>query len=146
MEGIINEREKAKVGLITGDFLDVILSKREILTDGQIVSVALDILLGGYETTSTLIALIVYFLGHVPKAFQTLKVSMSNSLSLFLMIKYHQIIKVFLSFLLPLSINFNDIQEEHEAVRKSKQVGEPLDLEDYKKMEFTKNVRYIKHC
>ncbi|KAF9666325.1 hypothetical protein SADUNF_Sadunf16G0217900 [Salix dunnii] len=105
MKGIINEREKEKVGLIRGDFLDVILSKREILTDGQIVSVALDILLGGYETTSTLIALIVYFLGHVPKAFQTLK-------------------------------------EEHEAVRKSKQVGEPLDLEDYKKMEFTKNVIY----
>ncbi|KAJ6302102.1 hypothetical protein OIU77_016237 [Salix suchowensis] len=74
MKGIINEREKEKVGLIRGDFLDVILSKREILTDGQIVSVALDILLGGYETTSTLIALIVYFLGHVPKAFQTLKV------------------------------------------------------------------------
>uniref|UniRef100_A0A6N2K3U5 Cytochrome P450 n=1 Tax=Salix viminalis TaxID=40686 RepID=A0A6N2K3U5_SALVM len=96
MKGIINEREKEKVGLIRGDFLDVILSKREILTDGQIVSVALDILLGGYETTSTLIALIVYFLGH----------------------------------------------EEHEAVRKSKQVGEPLDLEDYKKMEFTKNVIY----
>ncbi|KAJ6754341.1 CYTOCHROME P450 26 [Salix purpurea] len=71
----------------------------------KIVSVALDILLGGYETTSTLIALIVYFLGHVPKAFQTLK-------------------------------------EEHEAVRKSKQVGEPLDLEDYKRMEFTKNVIY----
>ncbi|KAG6790066.1 hypothetical protein POTOM_006212 [Populus tomentosa] len=74
MKGIINEREKEKVGLISGDFLDVILSKRGILTDEQIVSVALDILLGGYETTSILVALIVYFLGHVPKAFQTLKV------------------------------------------------------------------------
>jgi len=81
MKGIINEREKEKVGLISGDFLDVILSKRGILTDGQIVSVALDILLGGYETTSTLIALIVYFLGHVPKAFQTLKVCLTHCLS-----------------------------------------------------------------
>ncbi|XP_061962946.1 cytochrome P450 724B1 [Populus nigra] len=105
MKGIINEREKEKVGLISGDFLDVILSKRGILTDGQIVSVALDILLGGYETTSTLVALIVYFLGHVPKAFQTLK-------------------------------------EEHDAIRKSKQAGEPLDMEDYRKMDFTKNVIY----
>ncbi|CAK7328175.1 unnamed protein product [Dovyalis caffra] len=103
MRVIIKEREKRNAGLIKADFLDVILSKREALTDEQIVSVALDILLGGYETTSTLIALIVYFLGHAPKAFQTLK-------------------------------------EEHEAIRKSKQVGEPLYLGDYKKMEFTNNV------
>lgn len=32
------------------------------------------------------------------------------------------------------------IQEEHQAIRKSKEGGEPLNWEDYQKMEFTSNV------
>lgn len=80
---IIKKREKGNV--VVGnkgseDFLDVILSKQK-LSDEEMVSIVLDILLGGYETTSTLMALIVYFLGHSPNAFQTLKVSISPSLS-----------------------------------------------------------------
>lgn len=64
------------MGLAKGDFLDVILSKQR-LSNEEIVSIVLDILLGGYETTSTLIGLIVYFLGHAPDAFENLKVSLS---------------------------------------------------------------------
>ncbi|KAH7577275.1 hypothetical protein JRO89_XS01G0230700 [Xanthoceras sorbifolium] len=101
---IIKEREKGTVEVREGDFLDVILSKGG-MSNEEIVSIVLDILLGGYETTATLIALIVYFLGHAPIAFQTLK-------------------------------------EEHQAIRKNKKVGEPLNWEDYQKMEFTCNVIY----
>eukprot|EP00257_Ricinus_communis_P020315 XP_015579520.1 cytochrome P450 724B1 [Ricinus communis] len=100
---IIKERELNKtVGLTKGDFLDMILSKRR-LTEEETVSIVLDILLGGYETTATLISLIVYFLGHAPAAFQSLK-------------------------------------KEHEAIRKGKEEGKPLNWEDYQKMEFTQNV------
>lgn len=72
----MKERERGNVELIIRkeDFLDVILSNKN-LNNEEMVSVVLDILLGGYETTSTLIALIVYFLSHSPNAFQTLKVS-----------------------------------------------------------------------
>lgn len=63
-------------------FLDVILAKQN-LTDEEKVSVVLDILQGGYETTATLLALIVYFPGHEPNAFDKLKVlPMSIDLSL----------------------------------------------------------------
>ncbi|TXG54752.1 hypothetical protein EZV62_020008 [Acer yangbiense] len=104
---IIKEREKGSVDEVLireGDFLDVILSKGGLM-DEEIVSIVLDILLGGYETTATLISLIVYFLGHSPIAFQTLK-------------------------------------EEHQAIRKIKKDGEPLNWEDYQKMDFTSNVIY----
>ncbi|KAF2308434.1 hypothetical protein GH714_009621 [Hevea brasiliensis] len=73
------------------------------LSDDETVSIVLDILLGGYETTSTIISLVVYFLGHAPAAFESLK-------------------------------------KEHEAIRRSKEDGKPLDWEDYQKMEFTNNV------
>lgn len=56
-----------------GDFLDVILKKRS-LSEEETVSIVLDIMLGGYETTATLLALIVYFLAHAPAVFQKLKV------------------------------------------------------------------------
>lgn len=90
---IIKEREKEINAGLKVDFLDVILSKRR-LTDEETVSIVLDILLGGYETTSTLISLIVYFLGHAPAAFETLKVF------LFLYIylcSYYRPPKIFLS-------------------------------------------------
>ncbi|PKI79129.1 hypothetical protein CRG98_000421 [Punica granatum] len=89
-----------------GDFLDVIMGKegsRWGLSDEEQVSIVLDILLGGYETTATLMSLLVYFLAQYPIALQTLK-------------------------------------EEHQAIRRSKQDGEPLNWEDYNQMQFTYNV------
>lgn len=56
-----------------GDFLDVLLSN-DNLCDEERVSLVLDLLLGGYETTSVLISLSVYFLGLSPLALQQLKV------------------------------------------------------------------------
>lgn len=76
---IIKERKKEKLGLEEGDFLDIILSKGS-LSDEETVSIVLDILLGGYETTATLMALIVYFLAHAPDALEKLKVTLSLSL------------------------------------------------------------------
>lgn len=79
MREIIKEKEKEMNVEIARkeDFLDVILSKRR-LSDDETVSIVLDILLGGYETTSTLISLIVYFLAHSPVAFESLKVVLSS--------------------------------------------------------------------
>ncbi|GLU11364.1 hypothetical protein SLE2022_281170 [Rubroshorea leprosula] len=99
---IIKERHKRNMGMEKGDFLDVILSKWR-LSDTEIISIVLDILLGGYETTATLLALIVYFLAQSPNAFENLK-------------------------------------EEHHAIRKSKEEGQSLTWKDYQKMEFTYNV------
>ncbi|XP_022133522.1 cytochrome P450 724B1 [Momordica charantia] len=61
-------RERKRRGMVVGadeDFLQVIMSNWK-LNDEEIVSVVLDILLGGYETTATLMGLIVYFLAHSP--------------------------------------------------------------------------------
>ncbi|KAJ4841397.1 hypothetical protein Tsubulata_033432 [Turnera subulata] len=99
---IIRQRGKEDMRLSKGDFLDVILSNNKLSHD-EIVSIVLDILFGGYETTSTLIPLIVYFLAQEPTVLQTFK-------------------------------------DEHETIRKSKTDGKPLDLDDYRKMEFTQNV------
>ncbi|XP_021890319.1 cytochrome P450 724B1 isoform X1 [Carica papaya] len=75
VRGVMRERE-GKMDLMElrrkEDFLDVLMSKRK-LSDEETVSIVLDILLGGYETTATLLALIVYFLAQSPNAFQTLK-------------------------------------------------------------------------
>ncbi|XVF22774.1 hypothetical protein REPUB_Repub12eG0200100 [Reevesia pubescens] len=62
---IIKERKKKELGLGKGDFLDVILAK-ESLSDEETVSIVLDMLLAGYETTATLMAMIVYFLTLAP--------------------------------------------------------------------------------
>ncbi|XVF60173.1 hypothetical protein PTKIN_Ptkin08bG0023100 [Pterospermum kingtungense] len=102
---IMKERKKVKLGIAKKDFLDVILSKESTLSDEETVSIMLDMLLGGYETTATLMALIVYFLAHAPNALEHLK-------------------------------------QEHNAIRKNKEEGEPLSWEDYRKMEFTMNVVY----
>ncbi|XP_004306391.1 PREDICTED: cytochrome P450 724B1-like [Fragaria vesca subsp. vesca] len=74
MEGRRKRRsgELEELGEGEGDFLDAILSKQS-LNDDEIVSIVLDIMLGGYETTSTLMALIVYFLHHSPIALAKLK-------------------------------------------------------------------------
>ncbi|PON44230.1 Cytochrome P450 [Parasponia andersonii] len=55
------------------DFLEILLSV-DTLSEDEKVSFVLDSLLGGYETTSLLMALVVYFLAHSPSALQQLKV------------------------------------------------------------------------
>lgn len=62
VKGIIKERRSAGSWNKQGDFLDVLLSSNE-LSDEEKVSFVLDSLLGGYETTSLLISMVVYFLG-----------------------------------------------------------------------------------
>ncbi|KAG2572751.1 hypothetical protein PVAP13_7KG200600 [Panicum virgatum] len=61
VKGIIEER-RSPGSCKKGDFLDVLLSSNE-LSDDEKVSFVLDSLLGGYETTSLLISMVVYFLG-----------------------------------------------------------------------------------
>lgn len=55
-----------------GDFLDVLLSISN-LSEEEKVSFVLDALLGGYETTSLLMSMAVYFLGQSPTALEQLK-------------------------------------------------------------------------
>lgn len=61
VKGIIEERRKTG-SCKKDDFLNVLLSTNE-LSDEEKVSFVLDSLLGGYETTSLLISMVVYFLG-----------------------------------------------------------------------------------
>jgi cytochrome P450 family 724 subfamily B polypeptide 1 len=61
VKGIIEERRKTGSSK-KDDFLHVLLSTNE-LSDEEKVSFVLDSLLGGYETTSLLISMVVYFLG-----------------------------------------------------------------------------------
>lgn len=74
-EMIKERRRKNKLGGYNnkGDFLEEIIMKDE-LNDGEIVSVVLDLLLAGYETTSGLLALLLYFLALSPSALHQLKV------------------------------------------------------------------------
>ncbi|KAK9037296.1 hypothetical protein V6N11_022215 [Hibiscus sabdariffa] len=72
VRGIIKERQKEQSRHGKGDFLDAVLSK-ESLSDEETVSVVLDLLLAGYETTATLTSLIVYFLALYPNVLQHLK-------------------------------------------------------------------------
>ncbi|KAK2413697.1 cytochrome P450, family 724, subfamily A, polypeptide [Trifolium repens] len=55
-----------------GDLLNLILSKQN-LSDEERVSIVLDLLFGGYETTSKLLSMIVYFLDGAPNALERLK-------------------------------------------------------------------------
>ncbi|PSS30192.1 Cytochrome P450 724B1 isoform 2 [Actinidia chinensis var. chinensis] len=72
LEKIVKEREKTRE--VKGDFLDEMQLKGN-LSDEEKVSVALDILLAGYETTSGLLALVVYFIAQSPACvLQQLKV------------------------------------------------------------------------
>ncbi|XP_077252078.1 cytochrome P450, family 724, subfamily A, polypeptide 1 [Tasmannia lanceolata] len=70
---MVDERRKMVEGQEKGDFLDVLLSNTS-LSDEEKVSLVLDLLLGGYETTSLLMALAVYFLERSPPALEQLKV------------------------------------------------------------------------
>ncbi|KAM7271056.1 hypothetical protein ACFE04_030270 [Oxalis oulophora] len=59
------------------DFLDILLSI-DNLSEDEKVSFVLDSLLGGYETTSLLMAMVVYFLGQSSIAFDQLKKEHEN--------------------------------------------------------------------
>ncbi|XP_073059835.1 cytochrome P450 724B1-like [Primulina eburnea] len=72
-EMIIKRREKNNIVNEEGDFLDELLRGKVWLSDEERVSILLDLLLAGYETTSGLMALVVYFLSQAPQALQTLQ-------------------------------------------------------------------------
>ncbi|KAJ0971366.1 hypothetical protein J5N97_019325 [Dioscorea zingiberensis] len=71
---LIDQREKGEHKVIEGrlDFLDILLAHKN-LSRKERVSLVLDILFGGYETTSSLISIIVRFLSDNPKALHALK-------------------------------------------------------------------------
>lgn len=68
-----NEEQEMKKGLREEDFLDVIMSNEDLNYEEK-VSIVLDILLGGFETSATLLSLVVYFLAKSPSLLQKLKV------------------------------------------------------------------------
>lgn len=55
------------------DFLDVLLAHNH-LSEEEILSLVMDLLLGGYETTSVFIATVVRFLSDHPRALDELTV------------------------------------------------------------------------
>ncbi|KAK4845683.1 hypothetical protein QYF36_007777 [Acer negundo] len=67
--------EKRRNG--NSDFLEILLCV-DTLSEDEKVSFVLDSLLGGYETTSLLMAMVVHFLAHSPTALQQLKVEHEN--------------------------------------------------------------------
>ncbi|KAK7395778.1 hypothetical protein VNO78_16348 [Psophocarpus tetragonolobus] len=71
---IILERRKYNnmKALEGGDLLNVILSNQN-LSDEEMVSIVLDLLFGGYETTAKLLSLVVYFLGGASHVLESLK-------------------------------------------------------------------------
>ncbi|PIA51545.1 hypothetical protein AQUCO_01100417v1 [Aquilegia coerulea] len=72
VRSIIEEREKRGADHKKGDFLDVLLSNEGLSYEGK-SSILVDLLLGGYETTSILMSMVVYFLGTSPHALDKLK-------------------------------------------------------------------------
>jgi cytochrome P450 family 724 subfamily B1 len=84
VKGIIEERRSAG-SCNKGDFLDVLLSMTNELSDEEKVSFVLDSLLGGYETTSLLISMVVYFLGQSAEDLDLVKVR--NTQCLFTVMK-----------------------------------------------------------
>lgn len=68
-----NKEEEMNKALREEDFLDVIMSSEDLNYEEK-VSIVLDILLGGFETSATLLSLVVYFLAKSPSLLQKLKV------------------------------------------------------------------------
>ncbi|KAM6573298.1 hypothetical protein CsatA_017378 [Cannabis sativa] len=79
VKGIIKERVVGKTTRKeVGEeelFLDMIIEKEENVSEEEKLSIVLDILLGGYETTATLMSLLLYFISNQPHVFQQLKVT-----------------------------------------------------------------------
>lgn len=69
MEGRRNNGDSFKKAA----FLDVLLSNNDLSHDDKVTFV-LDSLLAGYETTSVLVSMAVYFLAKSPKCLEQLKV------------------------------------------------------------------------
>ncbi|KAF6153875.1 hypothetical protein GIB67_001108 [Kingdonia uniflora] len=75
VKAIVEERRRN--GEKKGDFLETLLSANTLSEDEK-VSFVLDSLLGGYETTSLLMAMAVHFLGQSPIALRQLKLEHQN--------------------------------------------------------------------
>ncbi|XP_017239814.1 cytochrome P450 724B1 [Daucus carota subsp. sativus] len=74
IKGIIEEREKNEHLRVDGDFLDQTLSKEEcMLTNEEKISLVMDLLLAGYETTAGLLALLLYYLCQSQEVLQQLR-------------------------------------------------------------------------
>lgn len=67
------EEEEIKKATREEDFLDVIISNEDLNYEEK-VSIVLDILLGGFETSATLLSLVVFFLAKSPNLLSKLKV------------------------------------------------------------------------
>ncbi|GLJ05290.1 hypothetical protein SUGI_0015460 [Cryptomeria japonica] len=71
LKGMIHQRRNGN-DVLSGDFLDSLITNTN-LSDEEILNLVMDLIFGGYETTSTLIALILKFLTECPKALQQIK-------------------------------------------------------------------------
>ncbi|XP_045799046.1 cytochrome P450 724B1 [Trifolium pratense] len=69
---IIERRSKVDNVVEGGDLLNLILSKQN-LCDEERIGIVLDLLFGGYETTSKLLSMIVYFLDGAPNLLHILQ-------------------------------------------------------------------------
>jgi cytochrome P450 family 724 subfamily B polypeptide 1 len=76
VKAIIEERNRDSGNSTRSDFLEILVLVNN-LNEEEKVSFVLDSLLGGYETTSLLLAMVVHFLALSPPAFQQLKVTIS---------------------------------------------------------------------
>ncbi|KAK9107281.1 hypothetical protein Syun_023292 [Stephania yunnanensis] len=75
---IVDERiGNGEVSNKQGDFLQILLSANT-LSDNEKLSFVLDSLLGGYETTSLLMVMVVQFLGQTPATMAQLKIEHEN--------------------------------------------------------------------
>jgi hypothetical protein len=70
----MEERKRNSGNSRRSDFLEILLRVNN-LSEEEKVSFVLDSLLGGYETTSLLMAMVVHFLALSPPAFEQLKVT-----------------------------------------------------------------------
>jgi len=134
---MIKEREREEEDMNNAireeDFLDSIISNEDLNYEEK-VSIVLDILLGGFETSATTLSLVVYFLAKSPNLLHKLKVFSLSSHYLYICACIH--IRIYVNLC-------ERIQEEHAAIRAKKGDGELLNWEDYQKMEFTQCVCFI---
>lgn len=128
-----HEEEDMKNAIREEDFLDAIISNADLNYEEK-VSIVLDILLGGFETSATSLSLVAYFLAKSPNLLHKLKVSSLSSHYLYTCACIY--IRIYVNLC-------ERIQEEHEAIRAKKGDGELLSWEDYQKMEFTQCVWFI---
>ena len=82
-----NKAENSQKKSSNSDFLEILLTTNTFSED-ETVSFVLDVILGGYETTSILMAMLVLFLSQCPKALQQLKVINHKGYSLISISRY----------------------------------------------------------